>query len=136
LNDQFTFRNAINRIDLKQVPFTDRGSRLLVLERDGGLVVRLSERWAKIDPHVVAYRHRPPLLDQFFFTEPNGDLLDFELESYPHCLNFKTQPGHIFDGVCRCRYLTDQPYRIASVAYPFVSKWMKVSPTGAVDCCG
>jgi putative isomerase len=83
----------INRIDLKQVPFTDRGSRLLVLERDGGLVVRLSERWAKIDPHVVAYRHRPPLLDQFFFTEPNGDLLDFELESYPHCLNFKTRLG-------------------------------------------
>jgi putative isomerase len=82
-----------NRIDLKQVPFTDRGSRLLLLERDGGLVVRLSERWAKIDPHVVAYRHRPPLLDQFFFTDVNGDLLDFELESFPHCLNFKTSLG-------------------------------------------
>jgi putative isomerase len=82
-----------NRIDLKQVPFTDRGSRLLVLERDGGLVVRLSERWAKIDPHVVAYRQRPPLLDQFFFTDPNHELLDFELESYPHCLNFQTRLG-------------------------------------------
>jgi hypothetical protein len=82
-----------NRIDLKVVPFTERGSRLLVQSMKGGLLIRLAERWMKVDPRISAYRERPPLCDNFFFTDANGNKLDFQLESYPHRLDFHTSVG-------------------------------------------
>ena len=83
-----------DRVDLKQVPFTERGSRLLVLQNpDGGLIIRLAERWVKIDPRTTGYLERPPIVDHLYMTDPDGAQLKFELESYPHCLNFKTRIG-------------------------------------------
>jgi hypothetical protein len=36
-----------NRINLSQIPFSERGSRLLVFETNHHLAVRLAERWFK-----------------------------------------------------------------------------------------
>src|ERR1035437_10110362 len=45
-----------NRIDLKRIPFSDRGSRILVMQHDNGLSIRLSERWFKLDHRLTSYR--------------------------------------------------------------------------------
>ncbi|MEN6409297.1 MAG: trehalase family glycosidase [Anaerolineaceae bacterium] len=82
-----------NRVDLTQIPFSDRGSRLLVQRSGDWLVIRLAERWFKADPRLSAYRQRPPLVDDLHFLDKTGDRLTFELESYPHCLNFHTRLG-------------------------------------------
>ncbi len=82
-----------NRIDLEQIPFTERGSRLLVQRRGSLLSIRLTERWVKIDPRVSGYRERPPIVDDLQFLDANGQPLDFELESYPGLLIFHTRAG-------------------------------------------
>jgi glycogen debranching enzyme len=82
-----------NRINLDKIPFTERGSRLLVLKNDEGLIVNLAERWSKLDQSVSGYRERPPLMDQFLFVDSSGETLAFTLESYPHCLIFHTKAG-------------------------------------------
>ncbi len=83
-----------DRVDLKQVPFTERGSRLLVLENpDGGLIIRLAERWVKVDPRVTGYLERPPIVDHMYLADGEGNPLKFDLESYPHRLNFLTRIG-------------------------------------------
>ncbi len=82
-----------NRIDLVRIPFTDRGSRLVVMADNYGLLVRLVERWLKENADLAAYRHRPPILQNVRFTDGDGRLLDFTLESYPHRLDFSTAIG-------------------------------------------
>lgn len=82
-----------NRIDLKQIPFTERGSRLLVQREGSVLSVRLTERWVKIDPRVSGYRERPPIVNDLVFTDGSGSPLEFELESYPDHLVFHTAVG-------------------------------------------
>ncbi len=83
-----------NRVDLKQVPFTERGSRLLLMQNpDGGMIVRLAERWVKVDPRTTGYLERPPIVEHMYLTDGEGELLKFDLESYPHRLNFFTRIG-------------------------------------------
>ena len=82
-----------NRVDLSEVPFTERGSRLLVLREPSGLSVRLAERWFKADPRLSAYRERPPLLQKFNFTDGDGNRLEFTPITYPHRVDFQTQVG-------------------------------------------
>ena len=66
-----------NRIDLKRVPFSDRGSRLMFFYQDNHLDIRLAERWFKQEGQLAAYRDRPPLIDAWHFTDAhlcNGKL--------------------------------------------------------------
>src|SRR5512147_1889520 len=82
-----------NRIDLTHIPFSERGSRLLVMQHENTLLIRLAERWFKADPRLSAYRNRPPIVERFQLTDGNGQPLDFTLESHPHCLDFHTAIG-------------------------------------------
>lgn len=82
-----------DRIDLRHIPFTERGSRLLVQRHDSMLSIRLTERWVKLDPRVSGYRERPPIVDDFVFLDGDGNQLEFELESYPDRLIFHTTCG-------------------------------------------
>jgi hypothetical protein len=82
-----------NRIDLEHIPFTERGSRILLMKNSNGLCVRLVERWIKIDPRLSGYRLRPPIVENFLFTDADGHELYSELESFPHRLNFHTRLG-------------------------------------------
>ena len=61
-----------NRIDLEHIPFTERGSRLLVMKNGHGLCIRLVERWNKIDPRLSGYRLRPPIVEDLSFTDGEG----------------------------------------------------------------
>lgn len=82
-----------NRISLDQIPFSDRGSRLLVLRANGHMVVRLAERWFKADNQLAGYRTRPPLIDEWQLTDADGQSLELEIVTYPHRLDIQTKLG-------------------------------------------
>jgi len=80
-------------INLRDVPFTECGSRLLVFLEDQHLSFRLAERWMKRDRQLSAYRRRPPMIDRWVFTDGEGRPLDFTLVTYPHRLDAITSIG-------------------------------------------
>jgi hypothetical protein len=82
-----------NRINLHQIPFSDRGSRLLIFQSNGYLTVRLAERWFKREGQLAAYRKRPPLIDQWVFADADGNPLKTRLTTYPHRIDFETSIG-------------------------------------------
>jgi putative isomerase len=82
-----------NRINLRNIPFSDKGSRLLVFQSDNKLEVRLAERWFKREGELAAYRKRPPLIEDWYFTDTSGSCLNCELETYPHCIHMHTSKG-------------------------------------------
>jgi len=82
-----------NRLDLKRIPFSDRGSRLLVFHANQHLLIRLAERWFKREGQLSAYRQRPPIVDDFQFIDEDGNPIPFEVTTYPHCLVFHTLQG-------------------------------------------
>jgi hypothetical protein len=82
-----------DRINLREIPFSERGSRLLIFESDGQLTFRLAERWFKREGQLAAYRQRPPLIDQWVFTDEKGNPLPIKLTTYPHRIDFETSIG-------------------------------------------
>ena len=82
-----------DRINLRQIPFSERGSRLLIFQTDGHLTFRLAERWFKREGQLAAYRNRPPLIDQWFFADAEGNRLDVKLTTYPHRIDCETSIG-------------------------------------------
>jgi len=82
-----------NRINLKDIPFSERGSRLLIFRSNGYLTIRLAERWFKREGQLSAYRKRPPLIDQWMFMDEEGNPLDVQLTTYPHRIDFETRIG-------------------------------------------
>jgi hypothetical protein len=84
-----------NHIDITQVPFSDRGSRLLVFKvpEKNQLFIKLAERLTELQPDIEAYLHRPPLIRDFCFVDEAGQILEFEVESFPHVLYFQTRLG-------------------------------------------
>ncbi len=82
-----------NLINLRSVPFTERGSRLLVFLEDHHLCFRLAERWMKRDRQLSAYRRRSPMIDGWLFTDGEGHPLEFTLVTYPHRLDAVTSIG-------------------------------------------
>lgn len=84
-----------NKIDITRVPFSNRGSRLLVYQdtEKHSLYVKLAERLTSLDPALDAYRNRPPFIRELVFTDEHGDSLKFDATSYPHVLYFETRVG-------------------------------------------
>lgn len=82
-----------NRIDLGEIPFSERGSRLMVFRAGQTLSIRLAERWLKLNRRLTAYRDRPAIIDQWKFTDANGTLLDLDLTTYPHLIESRTSMG-------------------------------------------
>lgn len=82
-----------NRIDLASIPFTDRGSRLMLFRRENELFIRLAERWEKVQSRMGQYRLRPPILKDFAFLDADDKPLTFEVESFPHVVHLKTAQG-------------------------------------------
>ncbi|MDR5710051.1 MAG: trehalase family glycosidase [Armatimonadota bacterium] len=92
-----------NRLDITVVPFTDRGSRVLVLRerQEHRLLIHLCERWPKLAQVEGHYRVRPPLVSGLQFLDGGGAPLSWDLITYPHKLEFHTPMGPFemaFDG--------------------------------------
>ncbi len=84
-----------NRIDITRVPFSDRGSRLLVFKYPDRehLYVKLAERLTAIQPGLETHRFRPPYIQDLCFTDQEGMPLTYHLTTYPHALVFQTRLG-------------------------------------------
>jgi putative isomerase len=84
-----------NQIDFSKVPFSDRGSRLMVFlnQVDHYLYIRLAERLTKIEADIEAYLHRPPLIQDLCFIDGEGNRLSFESNTYPYAMYFATRLG-------------------------------------------
>jgi len=84
-----------NQIDITRVPFSDRGSRLLVFkypDRDR-LYVKLAERLTAIQPGLDTYRFRPPYIQNLCLIDVEGMPLCYRLTTFPHALFFQTRVG-------------------------------------------
>jgi hypothetical protein len=85
-----------NQIDITQVPFSDRGSRLLIYQIPGRsrLLVKLAERLTELQPGLDTYRRRKPFIHGLSLVDEAGDELDFEgVVTAPHALCFRTRLG-------------------------------------------
>src|SRR5512141_1486464 len=82
-----------NRINLREIPFSERGSRLLIFQSNEHFTVRLAERWFKREGQLSAYRKRPPLIDQWIFTDEGGSPLELNITTYPHHVECATRIG-------------------------------------------
>lgn len=83
----------LNRINLTRVPFSDRGSRLMLFRREQSLYVRLAERWFKLDNSLSSYRSRRPILSEFTFTDGEGSPQPLEQSTWPDMVQFSTPQG-------------------------------------------
>jgi putative isomerase len=84
-----------NHIDITHVPFSDRGSRLLVFlePNQSRLLVKLAERLTELQPDIEAYLRRPPFIRDLCLVDEEGEPLNFEVETSPHTLYFRTRLG-------------------------------------------
>lgn len=82
-----------DRINLREIPFSERGSRLLIFQSNQHLTVKLAERWFKREGQLAAYRKRQPLIDQWVFTDTEGNPLELSLTTYPHRIECETRIG-------------------------------------------
>lgn len=84
-----------NHIDITQIPFSDRGSRLLIFKyiNKSRLYVKLAERLTGLEPGIEAYLRRPAFITDIRLLDEHGSELDFELTTSPSRLTFNTRIG-------------------------------------------
>jgi glycogen debranching enzyme len=84
-----------NHIDITRVPFSDRGSRLLVFKTPDHdtLYIKLAERLTSLQPGLDTYRFRPPYIQDLTLIDAEGMALAFHLTTHPHQLVFETRLG-------------------------------------------
>jgi putative isomerase len=84
-----------NHIEMTRVPFSDRGSRLLVfrIPHQSRLLVKLAERLTELQPDIEAYRSRPPFIRDLYLMDEEGESLEFEVDIFPHILKLQTRLG-------------------------------------------
>ncbi len=102
-----------DQIDITQVPFSDRGSRLLIYQVPGQsrLFIKLAERLTELQPGLDTYRHRPPFMDSFALVDETGTQLDFEdVVTCPYAIRFRTRLGDF--------HLVHQSERVISIGLP------------------
>jgi len=92
---QFSLELLKDQIDIRRVPFSDRGSRLLVFKDpiQDCLFIKLAERLTGVEPGLEAYLHRPPFVKNLYLVDESGEQLDFDISSYPHAIKFGTKIG-------------------------------------------
>lgn len=84
-----------DQIDIVHVPFSERGSRLLIY-RDSdtsALFIKLAERLVKVEPGIESYLRRPPFIEDLRFVDEHGNSLDFTASTSPEMLTFHTRAG-------------------------------------------
>ncbi|MEW5940725.1 MAG: hypothetical protein AB1750_13735, partial [Chloroflexota bacterium] len=83
------------QIDLTRVPFSERGSRLVVQRSAGenSLSAKLGERLTELDADPEAYVTRPPFLQNLQLVDENGEALEFAAEASPDVIRLRTRLG-------------------------------------------
>lgn len=102
-----------NRINLETVPFSERGSRIMLFGANGEFHIKLAERWSAWEHEFGHYRRRPPILRHLELLDGAGAALPFTLDSYPHVLDLTTASG-----VFRWTFLDDESLQLQLPAAP------------------
>jgi putative isomerase len=123
-----------NQIDFTRVPFSDRGSRILVFlqPEQHQLYVRLAERLTSIEANIEAYLHRPPFIRDLCLIDEQGQKLEYEVVSFPHIIYFKTRLGD-FGLVFHNRHtlvIGPPPNVTAGVKFHVAPQFWKSTPEG------
>lgn len=84
-----------NQIDITRVPFSDRGSRLLVNQypEQSRLNIKLAERLTSLEPGLETYLKRPPFIQDLCMVDNKGEALSFEVTTFAEMLEFQTSIG-------------------------------------------
>lgn len=84
-----------NHIDISQVPFSDRGSRLLFFRHSerNAFFIKLAERLIQVDGDAEACLKRPPFIQELVLIGSDGNPLEFHVTSDPFCLQVTTPIG-------------------------------------------
>jgi glycogen debranching enzyme len=84
-----------NRIDISQVPFSDRGSRIMVFQQPdkNHLYVKLAERISGLEMGLESYLPRPPFVDNLCIINKEKQALEFEVVTSPEALYLQTELG-------------------------------------------
>lgn len=82
-----------DRIDLSKIPFSERGSRLLLFRDNQHFSIRMAERWTKVSQTVADYRYRPSLIEQLILEDENGIPLPLQVTTYPDIVEVWTPVG-------------------------------------------
>jgi len=84
-----------NQIDITRVPFSDRGSRLLVFKdpKKSSLHIKLAERLLGLDPGLEAYLKRPPFIRNLTLIDQHGEVIEFESIVSPNAIYLHTELG-------------------------------------------
>ena len=84
-----------NHIDITCVPFSERGSRLLIFQYNdkNSLYVKLAERLTQLEPNIEAYLTRAPFIQDLSLLDSAGKDLDFTVTSSPDRLTLHTLMG-------------------------------------------
>ncbi len=84
-----------NKIDIKKVPFSDRGSRLMLFQDQNKdrLYIKLAERLSFLDPALEAYLSRAPFITNLELIGETGQTLPFSVTTYPHVIYLTTEIG-------------------------------------------
>ena len=84
-----------NHIDTSRVPFSERGSRILIFRYvdKSSLYIKLAERLTQLEPDIEAYLNRAPFIQDLCLIDYSGTPLDFTVDSSPDCLKLHTRLG-------------------------------------------
>ncbi len=84
-----------DQIDITRVPFSDRGSRLLVFKHadKSRLYVRLAERLTRLEPGLDAYLRRPAFISALDLIDGRGNPLEFAISTSAERVDFQTSIG-------------------------------------------
>lgn len=82
-----------NFIDIRRMAFSTRGTRLVLLENDEGVLIRQSERPGKAMTERGGIQIKTPILEGLTFTDGKGKPLSMQVTTYPHRLDFVTKAG-------------------------------------------
>jgi len=84
-----------DQIDITRVPFSDRGSRLLVFKQadESRLYVRLAERLIRLEPGLDAYLLRPAFIPALYLIDGRGNPLEFAISTSAERVDFWTAIG-------------------------------------------
>lgn len=84
-----------DQIDITRVPFSDRGSRLLVYKHSEkpALYIKLAERLIRVEAGIESYLKRLPIIEALGFIDGQGNPLDFNITTSPEMLTFQSKTG-------------------------------------------
>lgn len=84
-----------NKIDLVTIPFTERGSRILLFAdpAEQALHIKLAERWIRREEQFGNYRVRAPIVSRLQFLNAQDEPLPLTWTTYPDRVELDTGAG-------------------------------------------